>query len=88
MTVDQRDGRSTSGYLRSVDIPRVPAPRINGRETSQEVNKEPHIPKQIDGVVQVGILQQAGATTQEKPASTAAHIDEVNTVEGLGAIGV
>jgi hypothetical protein len=63
VTVNQRDGKSTSGYLRTVDVPPVPEERITpqGKEWEEEQKKqradgsnaEPPLPHLAKGVVRV-----------------------------------
>ena len=62
VTMNQRDGKSTSGYLRTVDIPPIPQKRISGEKdhdakTSFSNIAQIDVPKQMDGVIQVEVLQ-------------------------------
>lgn len=71
VTVNLRDGKSTSGYLRTVDIPPLPAKRNldKANETTGVHLITDHTPEAKNGVVQTGILQQAsvpGASQQEE----------------------
>ena len=87
VTVNQRDGKSTSGYLWTVDIPPVPKQRIEGKNGDNKVAvngiEGVPAPKQPNGIVQVGILQQAGNVNATQREAPGVEVDQVAGVNGV-----
>lgn len=88
VTVNQRDGKSTSGYLWTVDIPPVPERRLFGEKLEKEETALNgaglvSVPRQANGIVQVAGLRQADNAAAISKNATGVSVEQVAAGNGI-----